>query len=352
MAGKASSNTNVLVPDDPRVQYLSVKTGADTYHYMLSSPPSPIATVLLAHGWPDLGMAWRYQVPFLTSLGLRVIIPDMLGYGQTDAPDAVEEYTLKKMSGQMVKLVQHVLGTEGTGEQEKVILGGHDWGAALVWRMAMWHPEIVKAVFGLNVPYMPPTPEFTELEDFVKRAPTFGYQLQLASPVAEQIVDASPERLRQFINGMYGGVKGKNGEYMFSPSAGIIEENLDKVGPSTLMSPEMVDYYVREYSRHGMHGPTNWYRTRKLNFEDEKEFLGIEGGWKFRVPAMVVMGEKDTVLLPRLADGMERWFEGGLKKEVAKGAGHWAMWQDPEAINGYIGEFIQSVLGDAVKGKL
>lgn len=345
-AKPAASKVEALVPDDPRVQHLDATIGPYNYHYMLASPSNPVATILLVHGWPDLGMAWRYQIPFLTSLGLRVIAPDLLGYGRTSAPAAKEEYTFKKISSHLKELVEQVIG-----KGEQVILGGHDWGAATVWRMAMWHPEIVSAIFSLNVPYMTPNAQLVPFEALIQRVPSFKYQAQLASPVAEGIVDKSPENLRHFINGMFGGT-GPNGEPVFSAAVGILEENLDKIGPARLMAPEMVDYYHREYSRNGMHGPTNWYRTRELNFEEEKPFTTIEGGWKFKVPAMVVMGEKDVALPPSLADGMERWFDNGLKKEVANGVGHWAMWQDPETINKHIGDFLASVLGEKVKEKL
>ncbi|KAI1861184.1 hypothetical protein JX265_009803 [Neoarthrinium moseri] len=342
----AASQAKALVPDDPSVQHLDAKIGPYNYHYMLSSPPSPVATVLLVHGWPDLGMAWRYQVPFLTSLGLRVIVPDMLGYGRTSAPADFEEYSLKKLSGHLAQLVEQVVG-----KGEKVILGGHDWGAALVWRLAMWHPEITMAVFSLNVPYTAPHKQYADLETVAKLVPSFRYQLQLASPETERIVAAKPERLRQFINTLYGGAT-PEGQSAFSTAEGLLEDRIDQVGPAKLMSAEMVDFYVREYSRNGLHGPTNWYRTRKPNFDEEKPLADIEGGYKFKVPAMVVMGEKDIALPPKLADGMEVHFENRLRKEVAKGVGHWAMWQDPEAINKYIGEFLGSVLGDKIKGKL
>lgn len=35
------------------------------------------------HGWPDLSMGWRYQIPHLVELGFRVVAPDMMGYGGT-----------------------------------------------------------------------------------------------------------------------------------------------------------------------------------------------------------------------------------------------------------------------------
>lgn len=349
-----STTVDALRPEDPRVQHLDAEIGAYNYHYMLATPAGkPRATVLLLHGFPDLGMAWRYQVPYLMSLGLRVIVPDMLGYGRTSAPAAYEAYTLRRIAYQMRDLVAHVVGDHG----EQVILGGHDWGAAAAWRMAMWCPEVVRAVFSFNVAYTAPLPRLIDGEELARRQPSFRYQLQLASPEAERMVDASPARLRGFINGMYGGT-GPDGAWAFSPDRGVLEEHLDDMGPAKLMGPDMVDYYCREYARHGLHGPTNWYRTRRLNYEDELPFVDDRAagrpGWRFACPAMVVMAEKDIALPPRMADGTERFFEGpgGLRKEVAKGVGHWGMWQDPRAFNEYIGSFVEDVLGGGLKEKL
>lgn len=41
------------------------------------------ATVFLIHGWPDLSYGWRYQIPFLIKQNMRVVVPDMMGYGGT-----------------------------------------------------------------------------------------------------------------------------------------------------------------------------------------------------------------------------------------------------------------------------
>jgi pimeloyl-ACP methyl ester carboxylesterase len=42
-----------------------------------------LTSSLQIHGWPDLAIGWRYQIPLLLSLGLRVVAPDMMGYGGT-----------------------------------------------------------------------------------------------------------------------------------------------------------------------------------------------------------------------------------------------------------------------------
>lgn len=76
-------------------------------------------------------MGWRNQVPYLLSMNLQVVVPDMLGYGQTSAPASYEEYTVKKMSGHIATIIKEVT-------DQPIILGGHDWGGWFVvsnlWR--------------------------------------------------------------------------------------------------------------------------------------------------------------------------------------------------------------------------
>ncbi|RYO87840.1 hypothetical protein DL766_000744 [Monosporascus sp. MC13-8B] len=330
---------DALVPNDPRVEHKFTAIGDITYHYMLAKPEGdPVATVVLIHGWPDLGMGWRNQVPYLLSLNLQVVVPDMLGYGQTSAPESPEEYTLKKMCGHIATIIKEVT-------DQPIILGGHDWGGAFVWRMTMYYPQLIRGVFSLCVPYMPPRPYKVTLEQMVAMMPNFRYQLQIAGGETERIVDKSTENLRGFLNGMYGG-RTPDGQAMFSTDVGAIEEVIDKIRPSPLVSKEMLDYYVQEYKRHGMHGPCNWYRTRELNDDDEMPIAEEYAGFQFKMPAMLVMAERDAALPPKLADDQEKYFAGPFKKELVKEANHWAMLEKPDECNKFIGEFVKIVLGD------
>lgn len=77
--------------NDSQFEYQTATVNGVTYNYIVAEPASGkvVGTIFLIHGWPDLSLGWRNQIPFLTSKGLRVIAPDMLGYGGTDAPEDV-----------------------------------------------------------------------------------------------------------------------------------------------------------------------------------------------------------------------------------------------------------------------
>ena len=162
-------------------------------------------------------MGWRYQIPYLLSLNLKVIAPDLLGYGQTSAPSEVGLYSFKRMSGHLTHLIR------AETENEPIILGGHDWGAFLAWRLAMYSPDLFTGVFAFCIPYFPPLPFVMSLEEFVKQFPNFQYQLQLASPVAESIGNKSHAHLCGFLRSMFGGVT-PDGLPGFDVSTGLIEE--------------------------------------------------------------------------------------------------------------------------------
>ena len=103
--------------------------------------------VVLCHGWPELWYSWRHQLKALAEAGYRVVAPDQRGYGKTDRPEAVEDYNILQLSGDIVGLV------DALGETEAVIVG-HDWGSAVAWFCALLRPDIFRAVVLLSVPYI------------------------------------------------------------------------------------------------------------------------------------------------------------------------------------------------------
>src|SRR5436190_7023652 len=104
--------------------------------------------VLLCHGFPESWYSWRHQLKALASAGYCGVAPDMRGYGQTDKPEAIDQYTLLHLTGDMVGLVQAL------GFEEAVIVG-HDWGAPVAWHSALFRPDKFRAVVGLSVPFRP-----------------------------------------------------------------------------------------------------------------------------------------------------------------------------------------------------
>jgi pimeloyl-ACP methyl ester carboxylesterase len=75
--------------------------------------------VLLRRGFPECWYSWRHQLSALAAVGFHAIAPNMRGYGQTDAPQEVDRYSLLHLLGDMVRLLD-ALGIE------RAVIAGHD----------------------------------------------------------------------------------------------------------------------------------------------------------------------------------------------------------------------------------
>ena len=67
--------------------------------------------VILCHGFPESWYSWRHQLPALSAAGFHAVAVDMRGYGQSDRPEAIDQYTLLHLVGDMVGLLD-ALGVE------------------------------------------------------------------------------------------------------------------------------------------------------------------------------------------------------------------------------------------------
>ena len=88
--------------------------------------------VLFAHGWPESWYSWRHQIPALAAAGYRVVVPEMRGYGQTDAPESIGAYNVVELAADMVGILDAV-------GVETAIIVGHDWGAPVATHSVLLH---------------------------------------------------------------------------------------------------------------------------------------------------------------------------------------------------------------------
>ena len=65
--------------------------------------------VVLCHGWPESWYSWRHQLVALARAGYHAVAPDQRGYGQTDCPVPIDQYTLLHLVGDLVGLMEQSL---------------------------------------------------------------------------------------------------------------------------------------------------------------------------------------------------------------------------------------------------
>ncbi|KAI7230267.1 alpha/beta-hydrolase [Hortaea werneckii] len=328
-----------IKPNDPRVQSQFAQLNGRRWHYLDARPQGEVkGTCILIHGFPDLSLAWKYQIPMLLNQGLRCLALDCMGYGSTGFSPDLKDYTFQTHADAIAELARQ----QGTPQ---IILGGHDWGGAVVYRVAQFYPELVSHVFSVATPFFPVTPEYRSVEELVKGGlDVFGYQLQWGSleyPV-EKCLGRDEGRIRRFLNGAYGG-KPESGRPFMSPQQGVDLGLVEKeeVGKTPLLDDEEIDFYVQQFTKNGFEGPCNWYRTRRLNWEQDQNIPAATRN-HLPQPVLFIQAKYDGILIPKLSQGMEKAIPNLTRAEVP--ASHWALWHTPELTNETIQKWIEGVV--------
>ncbi len=283
--------------------------------------------VIMVHGWPESWYSWRHQIAPVRDAGYRVVVPDVRGYGGSDAPLALEAYDMESMIGDVLGLIDHF-------DQERAILIGHDWGAPIVWNTAALHPGRVAAVAALSVPYAPRGKVSSIALWRELYAGRFFYQLYFQQPgVAESEFEAD---LRTALRKIYYSGSGDAPKGLFradkSPDARMLDDLPDPVVLPGWLTEEDLDYYVSQFARSGFRGPLNRYRNQE---RDWARLTGLAGA-RISAAACFIAGSRDGVLkfVPNvdLVEYMKRWIDDLRVCEIIEGAGHWIQQERPAEV--------------------
>lgn len=287
--------------------------------------------VVFSHGFPELGYSWRYQLDALAAAGYRAIAPDQRGYGQTDRPEAIDQYTINHLCDDLAGLLDAL-------EIEKAIFCGHDWGGFVVWSMALLHPDRVAGVIGVNTPFLgrpaiPPIELITQMrgednymvffqepgraEEFMERdyRGLFVRMLRKNALTKESLAELSPETRNLSFEAMW-------------------ETPEDELQGEPLVSDEELEYYVETFTRTGLSGGLNWYRNLDRNWELTE---GVEQ--LVKVPSMMVSADLDIFLPPALTFGMERYVPD-LELHIIENCGHWTQQEKAGELNALMIEWL------------
>lgn len=91
----------------------------------------------------------------------------------------------------------------------------------IVSRVYLYHPALIKAIFTLGTPYLPPNAKWLDFDEMVKEKPTFEYQRYFGSSEFENYLHSKKE-IREFFNATFGG-RGPNGEMGFSTKGPLVQ---------------------------------------------------------------------------------------------------------------------------------
>jgi pimeloyl-ACP methyl ester carboxylesterase len=305
------------------IEHHIVRTNGIHLHVAEAGEGDP---VILCHGFPESWYSWRHQLPVLAEAGYRAIAPDQRGYGDSDRPKAVADYDI-------VHLTDDLLGILDEAGEEKAVFVGHDWGALIVWDLARMHPDRVKAVVGVSVPFIPfPMPP-TELFEALSEG-NFFYILyfQDVGP-AEKELEADPRAtMAKVLYGVSGDAIGDEPATLATTlpreGTGFLTQMEDPPTPfPEWLSDEDIDVYATQFAKSGFFGPVSYYRNFDRNWELNKN-LGPE---RMTMPSFFIAGDRDPV--PGDDGTMKNLLPDFRGSVVIPRVGHWTQQEDPEAFN-------------------
>ena len=258
--------------------------------------------VIMLHGFPEGWLSFREQIVPLANAGYRVVAPDQRGYNLTSKAGPYDLDTL-------VHDALRLMDACGVRQAHWV---GHDWGGVVAWKLAERFPQHVTTLSILNVPH-----------------PAIGLRSVLRG------------NLRQLLRSVY--------VYYFQipwlpewslrrNSFRLLRRSMATSARPGTFSEADLDQYVRLWSEPGaLSAMLGWYRAFM-----RRSAMTL---WRspplptYRMPALLLWGEKDIALGVELAVQSARLLENGRFIRLPE-ASHWIQHEFPEVVNQHLLEHL------------
>jgi len=273
-------------------------------HYVANgSKDKPL--MLFLHGFPEFWYVWKYQLPEFGKDYYAVAI-DMIGYGKSDKPKAVDKYSSIELSKHVKEVVKE-LG------YDSCVLVGHDWGGSVSYTVAAEYPEVVDQLIVLNCPHgaaMKKTVMSGGIKQLLASSYMFFFQLPY---LPEYFLSAGDITCLDLL---------REGE---APP-------IKNLGNFTV---EDLEAYKYSFFKGGFTGPLNYYRnvffTKKVNRKSSRIIM----------PTLIIWGTGDLALTVELAELSLKYIEHGTVKYIDDAA-HFVNLDEPAKVNRYMKEFLNN----------
>jgi len=280
-----------------RVNHGHADVGGGVKLHYVEAGEGPL--VVLLHGFPEFWYSWRNQITPLAQAGFHVVAPDMRGYNLSDKPQGWRAYDTGLLADDIAGLIRSF------GEQSAYVVG-HDWGAAVAYAVAMYHPDVVRRLAILNVPHPARMLEgFRTLKQLRKSWYMFFFQIPW---------------LPEYVVRRDGYAFGKRSLRADSKKA---------------FSDEDLERYVEAWSQPGaLTSAINYYRAalRRSPGKAMAQMKPIEA------QTLVIWGMLDRHLGSELAEPAPEWVSN-VRVERIPEATHWVQHDAPERVNELLVEF-------------
>ena len=316
--------------------------------FYLACGPADGTPLIFLHGWPELSISWRHQLPVFGALGFRAIAPDMRGYGRSSVYTTHAAYAVSEAVTDMLELLDH-LGAA------RAVWVGHDKGSPVVWSIAQHLPERCHGVASLCVPYLPNGFAAEHLIALADRniypedkfpAAQWDYQLFYRESF-ERATAAYEVDVRSTVRALFrasdASGRGKPARSAFARQKGGLlgPKGAPKVPRDDQVLSEQDEHrYVEALERNGFFGPNSWY----MNGEADTAYA-LRGNQRLPMPVLFLHARYDyicTTVEGQLADPMRKHCD--QLNEMTVDSGHWMAPEKPVQVNAALARWLATQL--------
>ena len=112
-------------------------------HYVDEGPRDASVTALCLHGNPSWSYLYRHMIPVFTAAGLRVVAPDLIGFGRSDKPVQESAHSFDFHRGMLLDFVEQL-------DLKNIVLVCQDWGGLFGLTLPMATPERFTRLLVMN----------------------------------------------------------------------------------------------------------------------------------------------------------------------------------------------------------
>lgn len=308
----------------PTPEYIDANGLTLAVHELGTGPP-----IILLHGFPEIAFSWRHQLPALAAAGYRAIAPDQRGHGASDKPGSVSDYRIQE-------LIADICGLLDALELEHAVFIGHDWGALVLWQMAILGPERMAGLINLNIPFFARTP----IDPIMLMRDYLGDDFYIVnfqdSNEADLKCDADPGhvfdvmmRKNLITRARFDSLPKE--KKVFSLLAALARKELSG---EPILNEEEHRVYTDAYKAGGFTGPINRYRNWSHNWSSTE---GVDQTVK--VPTLFIGAEDDVIVSPAQIEAMKPHVPD-LEIQMIENCGHWTQQEKPDELNSMILEWL------------
>lgn len=282
------------------MEHLFVETNGITLHVVREGDPANPPVILL-HGFPEFWYGWRHQIPALAEAGFCVYVPDQRGYNLSEKPPQRDDYSLNELSADVIGLIDWI-------GAERVLLAGHDWGAAVAWWTASLFPDRISRLAILNVPH--------------------------PAVMIKNVAGNPAQMLKSWYIGFFQLPLLPELALTLGDGQGMATMLLRASNPGSFKDADIAQY-VKAWQQPGaVTAMLNWYRSMVQN----RPAPPPDG--RIHMPTLILWGRNDIALEPQMAEQSLAYCDDARLIQYDD-AGHFVQHDKPDAISAELIAFFQ-----------